>query len=71
MCLRNRLCCSTTADFMGPGFEREWTRSALVGAVQKWRQGNQKDEDLVVDIEKMLKLFFDYWDDMLEWDGQL
>ena len=42
-----------------------------MGAVGTWRQGKQKDEDLVVDIEKMLKQFFDYWDNMLEWDGQL
>ena len=46
------------------GFARQWKRGALVSAIGKWRKGNQKNEDIVVDLETLLKLFFDYWDDM-------
>ena len=53
---------------MSLGFAREWKRSALVQAIKKWRQGKQKNEDTLVDLETLLKLFFDFWDDMLEWD---
>ena len=48
------------------GFAREWKRSALARAVYQWWQGKQKNEDIVVDVETLLKLFFDYWDDMSE-----
>ena len=47
------------------GFAREWKRSALVSAIGKWRKGKQ-NEDTLVDVETLLKLFFDYWDDMSE-----
>ena len=51
---------------MPRGFAREWKRSALARAVHQWRQGKQKNEDIVVDLETLLKLFFDYWDDLSE-----
>ena len=50
------------------GFAREWKRSALAQTLYKWWQGKQKNEDIVVAIETLLKLFFNYWDDMLEWE---
>ena len=43
-------------------------RPAGRGAWAAWRQGKQKNEDTLVDLETLLKLFFDFWDDMLEWD---
>ena len=46
------------------GFAREWKRSALEAAIKTWRSGYQKNEDMVVDVETLLKLFFDYWEDM-------
>ena len=67
-CVHETACvaCSTTTDFMPLGFARQWKRGALVSAIGKWRKGNQKNEDIVVALETLLKLFFDYWDDMSE-----
>ena len=39
------------------GFGRQWKRGALVSAIGKWRKGNQKNEDIVVDLETLLYEF--------------